>query len=160
MRQRKQIRLSTHQYSSTAWYFITIKTQDGKMLFGSVQNNEIVLNQTGEIVRQEWSHLETRLAFVKLDEFVIMPNHMHGILKIEGSAQISSTKRPSKLLAGSLGAIIGQFKSRTVKRARRMLDAPDFVIWQRNYYERIIRGDTALCRVRRYIRANPIRWLE
>jgi len=131
-----------------------------------------------EAVLAGWQGLPTRFPAVVLDEFVIMPNHVHGIICIVGArhaspllqdANASSARgtlgsadptRPRGAAAGSLGAIVGSFKAAAAKRINAIRKTPRSPVWQRNYYERVIRDEEELSRVRQYIRDNPLRWDE
>jgi REP element-mobilizing transposase RayT len=130
------------------------------------------LNEYGEIVRTEWLQTAVVRPYVVLhpDELVVMPNHVHGIIWIVdanavGATRVGATRRvapttspPRGPEAGSIGAIIGQFKSITAKRINALRDAPGAPVWQRDYYEHIIRDETSLRRIRAYIAANPQQW--
>ncbi len=97
---------------------------------------------------------------VELDIFVIMPNHLHGIILLSDEQERASAPASSTLKAGSLGAIVGQFKSIFSKRIRRLPNAPDHPIWQRNYYESVIRTQKIWDQIRNYVITNPARWFE
>jgi REP element-mobilizing transposase RayT len=179
---RRSIRLRGYDYTRPGAYFVTLVTQGRVCLFGKVEEGEMRLNAAGEIVRQEWLRLPRRFASVKLDAFVIMPNHIHAILvnndlagtirhgnpsdpPVVGATQLPLDRsmdlrggsplpaRPRGPIPGSLGAIIGQFKSRVTKRL-----GLSFPIWQRNYYEHIVRSAAEWERIAGYIRANPANW--
>ena len=118
------------------------------------------------MVADEWQQTAFVRTYVELDAFVVMPNHIHGIIVITDNSPIGRPagsplrKQSTTLQSGSLGAIIGQFKSRVTKRARQLTNPPDYRIWQRNYYEHIIRNETTLNRIRAYIANNPAKWAE
>jgi REP element-mobilizing transposase RayT len=155
------MRARKYDYSGTSAYFVTICADGRQPLFGEIHSGIMGMNEVGCIVVKEWLRTEELRRNVSLDEFIVMPNHFHGILVITVSVQeavpsaTSTTgdppSRPYGLEAGSLGAIIGQFKSAVSKRAGR-------AVWQRNYYDHIIRDDRDLDRIREYIATNPVRW--
>jgi putative transposase len=130
------------------------------------------LNEVGRIVCEEWRRTAEVRADVVVDEFVVMPNHVHGVLALVGAtrrvalgteAALSKGRdgggnRPRGPAPGSIGAIVGQIKSVATKRINRLRGTPGAPIWQRNYYDRIPRTDDALSAVREYIRRNPTDW--
>jgi len=166
---RKITRLASYDYSWPGAYFVTVCTCGKTALFGTVDGQKMRLNRVGEIVAQAWKDLPNHFAHVKLDEFVVMPNHIHGILFIEREDDMNGTDKamdkaglvPTKRFghpgAGSLSTIIGSFKARATRAIRRM--RPDIAsVWQSRFIEHIIRDDEDLCNHRRYIRENPARW--
>jgi len=174
---RRSIRLPGYDYTQPGAYFITIVTHERMPSFGEIVDGEMRLNEYGQIVRAEWFQTAVVRPYVMLhpDEFVVMPNHVHGIIWIVdigaagmvGATRVGATRRvapttptPRGPDAGSIGAIIGQFKSITAKRINALRDTPGAPVWQRNYYEHIIRDDHALARIRAYIQSNPQRWFD
>ena len=149
---RKSIRLSEYDYSFPNWYYITICTHERRNLFGKINNGKMILNKLGNVVEEEWIRTKEIRKYVDLDYYVIMPNHLHGIIIIEQSIEnVGATRRvaqnkedraipriaPTKqtLISNSLGSIIGQFKSKVTKRFKELSGNPELKIWQRNYYE-------------------------
>ena len=189
---RRSIRLPGYDYTQPGAYFVTIVTHDRECLFGEVVDGQMRLNPFGEIVREEWFRTAVVRPYVMLapDEFVVMPNHVHGIIWITGGRgdpvgrpydpvgrphdpmgrphdpvgrphdNDCDDQRPHGPAAGSVGAIIGQIKSIAAKRINALRGTPAAPVWGRNYYEHIIRYETSLNRIRRYIAANPSRWAE
>jgi len=164
---RRSIRLKGYDYSQAGAYFITLCTQDRACLFGKVVNGEMRLNDAGRMVLAEWNRLPERFPQVVLDAFVVMPNHVHGILVITDPAPTVGATVGATLVvaptAPTVGNIIGAFKSRvTVEYIRGVKTSgwPPFRgrLWQRNYYEHIIRNERALNAIRQYIMENPRRW--
>ncbi len=154
---RRSIRLPHYDYTQAGAYFITIVTYRRELLF-----DDPVLRQ---IIETFWRRLPQHLQHVKLDVFVVMPNHFHAILWLLNTDIASSTNDvlppiQSRLLPGSPGAIIGNFKSITTRRANRVRKTPGQPVWQRNYYEHIIRHDKELNAIRQYILDNPANWME
>jgi putative transposase len=156
---RKNIRLKNYDYTQEGAYYITICVHDNKCLFGKIKNEKMNLNVQGEMVQNEWLKTQVIRSNVILDEFVIMPNHFHGILVIVddlGKATRRVAPTSKTLLPNSVGSIIGQFKSAVTKKIRTS-GIPDFK-WQRNYYDRVIRDEKELNAVRKYIFYNPNKW--
>jgi REP element-mobilizing transposase RayT len=167
---RRSIRWKGYDYAQPGAYFVTLCTHERACLFGEVVGGEVVLNHFGQIVWDEWFRTADLRPHVKLfaEEFVVMPNHLHGIVWIVDD--VGATQRvaptdghrgdghPRGPTPGSLGAVIGQFKSAVTRRINVLRDAPNAPVWQRNYYEHVIRTDRALNAIRRYIAENPLRW--
>jgi putative transposase len=168
---RRSIRLKEYDYSSDGGYFITICSHDRACLFGEIVHDEMHLNPYGEIVREEWARTEALRANVILDVFVVMPNHLHGVIflsevpnmsreeSVGATRRVAPTQtRPAGPSSGSISAIVGQFKSVVTKRINQLRNSSEPPIWQRNYYERIIRNEKALDAIRQYIIYNPQMW--
>ncbi len=161
---RKSIRLKEFDYSSAGAYFVTICTHDRECLFGTVADEKIVLNDIGRIVENEWLQTAEIRDNVFTDAYIIMPNHVHGILFIEEMANVGATgpvaptNKPKSLQPNTLGSIIGQFKSVVTKKIRQS-GRINFK-WQRGFYDRVIRNDDELNRIREYIIYNPLKWHE
>ena len=159
-------RLPGWNYAANAHYFVTICTRDRANTLGRIEDDHVILSPAGEIADDEWRKTSAVRPYVGVDEFVVMPNHIHGILIIDRD-QASSPDQPSaetprrgvstsRLASGSLGAIIGQFKSVCTKRIR---DAgmSDFG-WQPRFYDHVIRDEDSFDRIRQYIVDNPLKW--
>ena len=157
---RKDIRIPEFDYSQPGAFFVTIVTKDRKTLFGQVNNGKMVLNNVGKLAEEVWLALATHFPNVELGECVIMPNHVHGIISINVEAtHASPLPRISKGPApGSIGAIIGSFKSAVTKRVHQISKNTNNNLWQRNYYEHIIRNDRDYQAIYEYIHANPLNW--
>jgi putative transposase len=156
--QTETTRLKDWDYSTTGWYFVTICTRNQKPYFGEVIDSEFHFSLAGIIVAEEWVRTEALRPIVSLDEWVIMPNHLHGIIIIE---DVETPRRgvctnASKWKANSLGSIINQFKGACTRRIRKAGNT-DFT-WQSRYFDHIIRNEVALRRIRRYIQENPLKW--
>ncbi|MDH3503539.1 MAG: transposase [Nitrospirota bacterium] len=155
----QSIRLPWWDYSQAGWYFVTICTDDRQCVLGEIVDGAVSLSPTGLIVEEEWRRTATVRKQVELDEFVVMPNHLHGILVINVGAGKTSRRdvsTKSRLTAHSLGAIIGQFKSVCTKRIRGA-GFPQFA-WQARFYEHIIRDESSLGNICQYIVDNPAKW--
>ncbi len=145
---RRSIRLKHYDYRQPGSYYVTICTHEKRCVFGEIKHTIACLNEPGNIAKRNWLALPQRFPTLEMDEYIIMPNHMHGIITITEVS--SSTNAPS------LGQIVQVFKGVTTREIHTTC-LPDFT-WQREYFERIIRKDGDLDRTRQYIMNNPIRW--
>jgi putative transposase len=159
---RKSIRLQGYDYSQPGGYFVTMCTHKKIMLFGHIKNEKMILNPSGTVARGEWLQIKRIFPIVEIyeEEYIIMPNHIHGIVWIRdgGATETVVRRTTSGPKKNSLGAIIGQYKSRVTKRIRHQMNNQGKPIWQRGYYDRIIRSDKDLRSIRRYIELNPFKW--
>jgi len=164
-RRRHTIRLDGYDYAQEGAYFITVCTQRMMCLFGEIVEGEMRINRRGEIVMECWQAIPNHFPQVELDAFVVMPNHIHGILVINvGATHGSPLRGPSQLHKssgpnrGSIGAILAQFKAAVSRRIA--IELGESNLWQRNYYDRIIRDEVEWGNIRAYIETNPLRWAE
>ena len=148
-------RLKNWDYSTAWWYYVTINTKNHVEWFGNVKNKKMYLNDIGKIVENEWLKTELIRKNIELDYYVVMPNHLHGIIIINESVETTRRVVSTTLQPNSLGSIIGQFKSVCTKQIRKF--EPNFK-WQARFYDRIIRNDKELYKIRNYIEQNPLRW--
>ena len=166
---RHSIRLQGYDYTQSGAYFVTLVTYQRNVLFGEIIDGEVKLNRKGEIVQEEWFASVNIRKEIRLhpEEFVVMPNHVHGIVWIEYDTSIAmvvvgangrSPLPHPQMKPRSLGSLIAGFKSSVTKRIRDELNETG--IWQRNYYEHIIRNEKELDAIRRYIESNPLNWSE
>jgi REP-associated tyrosine transposase len=157
---RESLRLKDYDYSGPGAYFVTICTRDRFPLFGDVIEGDMRLSDYGRIVDQEWKISAKIRREITLDAFVVMPNHIHGIIFIEESAVGATGGSPvrSGPRRRSLGSFLSGFKSATTKRINDLQRTPGLSVWQRNYYEHVIRNEQSLHRIREYIANNPGRW--
>ena len=152
---RKNPRLTDYDYTNTGAYFVTICTHQHQLLFGSVRDDRAELNQCGQIAEHAWRDIPMHFPSVHLDEFIVMLNHVHGILFIDGER----ARHASPLQHGpTLGVIIGAYKSATTRQINQTRDTAGAMLWQRNYYEHVIRNDISLAEIRQYIANNPLQW--
>ena len=156
---RRSIRLKGFDYAQENAYFVTICTQNGTCLFGEIMNEQMRLNDAGRVAQMVWKTIPNHFPQVEIDASVVMLNHVHGIIIIVGATH-ASPPRQSGPPKGSLGAIVGSYKSAVSRRINQLHRTPGATVWQRNYYEHIIRNDTALNRLRQYIIDNPARWAD
>jgi putative transposase len=160
---RRSIRLKDYDYSQAGAYFVTICAWNKDCIFGDVENAEIRMNECGQVVRNEWLHTENIRSNVELDAFIVMPNHVHGILVIVEGGRGVLQYAPSKKCGFSspsqtLGSIIRGLKSSATKIINQIRNSHGVPVWQRNYYEHIIRNETELNKIREYIINNPLNW--
>lgn len=157
---RRSVRLPHYDYDQWGAYFVTLCVQDRACLFGAVVRDSMKLNPLGVLASSEWRRTPMVRPNVELDEFVIMPNHLDGIIVITESGRgVSHT--PSEKFhspSQSLGAIIRGFKAATTKRINEVRQTPGAPVWQRNYYEHVIRNESELARIRKYVVNNPLQW--
>jgi REP element-mobilizing transposase RayT len=180
---RRSIRLKGYDYSQAGAYFVTVVAWQREMLFGEIVDGEMVLNRYGQIVLKAWFDLPNHYRHVVLGAFIIMPNHAHGIIVLVdddrrgGSLASGRTSLLDDSLAGTnplpinqtrpyvkpkprhgLPEIVRAFKSFSARRINRLRRTDGIPVWQRNYYEHIIRNDRELDNITRYIESNPLRW--
>ncbi len=160
---RHSIRLQGYDYSQAGAYFVTIVTRDRACMFGHVVDGEMRMNELGKVVRDEWFRSGKIRSELQLnpDEFVAMPNHIHGIVWIVDHEIVRATGRsplPNGPAPRSLASFIAGFKSAVTKRINEQRTMPGVPVWQRNYYEHIVRNDHELDRIREYIVNNPLQW--
>ncbi len=191
---RRSLRLKHYDYSKTGYYFITICAQNRSHLFGEIVDDVMILNVAGEMVNKLWCEIINDFPHVALHEFIIMPNHIHGIIEIVGAESISAQTCMQKNIdytvglrvemdsqradmesrakmesradmesAPTLGKIIQSFKRHTTLQYIEMVKNGillrfDKRIWQRNYYEHIVRDDMDYERISTYIINNPLTW--
>lgn len=148
---RRSIRLKEYDYSAIGAYFVTICAFQRECLFGDVVNGEMRLNECGMIIQDTWDDLPKHYSHVELDQFVIMPNHVHGIVVLNPVTETSSKRH-------GFPEIVRAFKSFSAKHINQLRDNPGCPVWQRNYFERVMRNDTDLSKAREYIVNNPIKW--
>jgi putative transposase len=183
LRGRRSIRLKGWDYSSPGWYFVTLCVQNRESLFGHFTNNIIVLTDSGKMIQSAWLELPGKYPGITRDEFIIMPNHIHAILGLyvgagpracpSGSSDRmdSIVQKNAERTRGaaptnkrlSLPDVIRAFKTWTMRKYSEGISQfnwPEFQkhLWQRNYYEHIIRNERELEQTRQYIRDNPAAW--
>ena len=157
---RRSVRLRSYDYAQTGAYFVTICTHIRELLFYDSQICEILQNQ--------WAISSEMRAEVCLDAFVVMPNHVHGVVWITestgvpnvGAQGLAPLQRAPNVMPRSLGAFVRGFKSAVTREVNALRKTPGIPVWQRNYYEHVIRGEEELERRRQYIADNPAKWDE
>ena len=162
MKTRKIIRKQDADYSAEGWYFITICTKEMECFFGEIDKGVFHANEIGKQANTFWKEIPEHFPMVELGEFIIMPNHIHGIIGIvRPSVRTCHGMSPhknqfSKPIPGSISTIIGQFKS-TLTRWCRTNEFYHFA-WQSRFYDHIIRNDASFDRITEYIKNNPANW--
>ena len=179
---RRSIRIADYDYSTTGVYFVTICIQNRICLFGKTEGGEIQLNEAGYMVHKIWNELPEKYPGVEIDEFIVMQNHIHGIVvlnvgagpcacpdsnkgqpKVEGQAKVKGQPRgvaPTRL---SLPDVVHRYKSFTTSEYRIGVEQLNWIpfpgkLWHRNYYEHVIRNEKELNQTREYISNNPLQW--
>jgi len=171
---RRSIRLPEYDYAQDGWYYMTICSQNHRCLFGEILQEKMILNAARAMIEKWWRKLPEKYPGIQLDEYVIMPNHLHGIIVIVGAApcgrpnpgthSVTESGQPHGVVP-TLGTIIGWFKTMSTNEYIRHVKQngwPAFEkrLWLRNYYEHIIRKGEELNSIRNYIVENPMRWEE
>ncbi len=179
--QRKSIRLKGFDYSQPGGYFVTMCTHRREPILGEIIDGAMQLSELGEIAQMCWKNIPVHFEGVRLDAFQVMPNHLHGILAIEEGpeqrivpAQIvgveyiqlqrtrhdrpAAEHRYQHVIPKSLGSIIRSYKAAVTREARQRAKCGDAPLWQRDFYDRVIRNPGELTRIRRYIENNPLAW--
>ena len=166
---RRSIRLRGYDYSQAGAYFVTVCAHDRMCLFGEIMDGKMHLNDAGRMVEKWWLALNRKFSTMETDEYIVMPNHFHGIVVIVG-ADLCVCPVPVGAHAGvgahtgaPLPAIIQWFKTMTTNEYIRGVKTSGWLpftgkLWQRNYYEHIIRNEESLNHIREYIANNPMQW--
>ena len=144
-RRRKRLRRPGFDYNAPGAYFVTIMTWRSARVLGEILRGRMLLSPVGTIVQQVWHSIPAHRTGVRLDAFVVMPHHIHGIIVIDEGCF-------------TLGEIVNLFKAATTRAVNRERGTPGFLFWQRGFHDRIIRDDVAWVRIARYIDDNPRRW--
>ncbi len=170
---RRSIRLVDYDYAQAGAYFVTVCAEDHLCLFGNVRDGDMWLNDAGEMVQATWDQIPDRYPAVETDAFVVMPNHIHAIIVLSVGAGPCACPDPIGQPRGvaptdgrglSLGDVVQRFKTLTTKRYVDGVKQHGWRVfpgrlWQRNYFEHIIRNDHALDQIRLYIMNNPANWM-
>ena len=177
--QRRSVRLPGYDYAQAGAYCVTICAYQRRSVFGAVVGEEVVLNRWGEVVAKEWERSAAVRRGVEMDAFVVMPNHVHGIVVItggtgdgdvgahcvrpvcpSGACAEGARSAPLRRSPASLASFVAGVKSAVTKRINGIRGGDRTAIWQRNYYEHVIRDEGDLEEIRRYIAENPTHWAE
>ena len=161
---RRSIRLRNYDYATPGMYFLTLCTQHREPWLGKIIDGKFDPTEDGEIAIAAWQSLPQRFPNIRLDAFVAMPNHVHGILEIVN--ELPGTGREMVVRAGrgdpaptmGVGNVVAYFKYQTTKMINQKSGQAGRRIWQRNYWERVVRHDQELTNFRNYIVTNPQRW--
>lgn len=158
---RRSVRLKGYDYTQAGAYFITICSKHGQCIFGHVENGLMILNEWGQIVEQEWQQTAVLRPNVELDVHQVMPNHFHGTLWVIGGTTETAVSPPRQFgqpQKGSLDTIVGAFKSAVTHAINDLRQTRGISVWQRSFYDQIIRNERHLTAVRQYIINNPANW--
>jgi REP element-mobilizing transposase RayT len=155
---RRSIRIPDYDYSQPGYYFVTICTYNKECLFGRIVDGKMVLNEDGKIISKTWLWLSEQYTYIRLHEWIIMPNHLHGIIEYRDDCRGGSRTAPTVIKYKPLGRIIGAFKTVSTNRINTIQNTSDSRLWQRNYWEHVIRDENDLIRVRSYKINNPLKW--
>jgi len=163
---RRSIRIPGGDYSRPGCYFVTICAAFRRNILGAVEDRKVVLSPLGEIVRSCWMRIPEHFPNATINEYVIMPNHLHGIIALGVGAryivpsdpEARARERFQKPTRGSIPTIVRTFKAAVTRNARNELKFGNQMIWQSNYYERVLRDGREVAIAVRYIAENPARW--
>ena len=187
LKERKLNRLAGFDYSNGGYYFVTICTKNRINCFGNIVNEQMMLNAYGQIVEQQWTWLQKQYKYVSLDEYIIMPNHMHGIVVIDrsvgngrdhsgGNSRDHSTENSDHSVGNSRDHSLGNSRDCSLRREKikslsELIGAFKTTSsklihriglnrfeWQKSFYDHIIRNEISLFNIRKYIKNNPIKW--
>lgn len=160
---RRSIRLPGYDYAQAGAYFVTICVQERRCLFGEIADGRMAANPAGKMVEQTWCELVNKYATIKLDAFVVMPNHVHFVVTLTAHQTPGDAVGVGMADRPTLPVAVHWFKSLTTARYRHGVADCHWMpfpgrLWQRNYYEHVIRNDTDMQRIQEYIATNPMRW--
>ena len=179
---RKTLRLSSYDYAQPGAYYVTLCAQRRACIFGRVVDGQMRLNEYGESVTACWLDLPGHYDHVRLDAFVVMPNHVHAVIGLRGNDDtavdqthdntVGAGLRPAPTVADdaatktnavapkrhALPEIVRAFKSFSARHINEIRNSPGAPVWQRTYYEHVVRSESELGRIRAYVRDNPARW--
>jgi putative transposase len=176
--QRRSVRLKDYDYASPGAYFVTLCTWRRELLFGSIVDGVMDLSDIGKIVAEEWQKTAVIREEIRLDEWAVMPNHMHAVVWIarlsaknddghENNVAMNNDaadnvgahgRAPLRRKPRSLGSLVAGFKSAATTRSNTLRVSPGVAIWQRGFYEHVVRNERELAAIRQYIRDNPLKW--
>lgn len=168
-KERRLNRLPEYDYSQSGYYYVTLCTKGKISYFGRVVNENMSLSKIGDIAKSRWQEIPSHYENVRIDQFIVMPNHIHGIIIIDsgdivGTEQCSvptdnaaKTDSEYKRTYGLLSQVIKSFKEAVTKQVRLTEDYRDFA-WQRSFYDHVIRNEVALSKIREYVLLNPAKW--
>ena len=168
---RRSIRLRGYDYSRPGSYYVTLCTQGKEHLFGQILEGEMHRNEWGDHVARCWEWLGQQYPYIALDEWTVMPNHLHGIIVVaegRGASRSAPVNNPARFRRGAsrsaptkrkpLGRLVGAFKTVSTDDINQLRGTPARPLWQRDFYDHIIRNEDELNKIREYIRTNPLRW--
>lgn len=155
---RKRNRLKDYDYDQAGYYFVTFCTRDRQHYFGQVKDSQVSKSLYGEIADHFWRDIPSHYANVEIDEFMVMPNHIHGIIIIHPAANaVQSPVAITSPMYGLLSKVVRAYKEAVTKRIHNQFQDNEFG-WQRSFYDHIIRNDIELQYIQTYISQNPLKW--
>ncbi len=146
---RKSIRLRGYDYSLPGAYFVTINVHDRQKVLSSIVDDQVVLTDLGKIVTETWINLPGHYQKIDIDEFIVMPDHLHGVIVLH-----------ENVTPKSISEIVRGFKTFSAKKINTLKNISGKCFWQRNFYEHVIRDEYDLNRIRQYIHENPLKWFD
>jgi REP element-mobilizing transposase RayT len=156
---RRSIRLKEFDYSQPGSYFVTIVSRNRELLFGEVWDDKLRLNDAGRFVHAAWCDLPNHFTGVSLDAFVVMPNHVHGIIELHDDTSNRAGLKPAPTKSRPrLFQLVRAFKTFSARYVNKLRGTQGAAVWQRNYYEHVVRVEKELDRIREYIVNNPAQW--
>ena len=165
-RRRRALRLKDYDYSQAGAYFVTLCTHLRECIFGSVDRSILRLSDAGLVAKQIWNELPVHYPRVSLDAFIVMPNHVHGVIMFSDEDRfvpkepMERTPQPGRVKMHALPEIVRAFKTFSARAINKHRHSEGESVWQRNYYEHVVRDEKDLNRIRQYIADNPARWSE
>ncbi len=159
---RRSIRLPFYDYGQNGAYFVTVCAAKRRCVFGAVDSDQVRLSTLGRIVAEEWLRTPDIRTGVAIDVIVVMPNHTHAVVVLMNENSQPEEDSPGSFASPrrTLGSIVRGFKASVTTRWNTYCGSPGSRIWQRGYYEHVIRNDESLAEIREYIQGNPVRWME
>jgi REP element-mobilizing transposase RayT len=163
---RKHLRVKQFDYTSNCAYFVTLCTENRRQAFGEINDGKLEPTRRGMIVQECWNDIPNHHPFVQLDAFILMPNHIHGVLVFVGEKPLGpvvatpASPQPPGPAKSSLGSVVGSFKSAVSRKINKLRPHAADGLWQVSFYDHVVRNDRALDRIREYILSNPERWNE
>ncbi len=156
----KTIRIQDFDYKLAGTYFLTICTYKMNCIFGKINNERMILDNCGKIAEKYWLEIPMHFPRAEIDSFIVMPNHIHGIINIiddVGAGHVQpEINKYQRIIPNSIGSMIRSYKSAVTKWIHKNTTINN--VWQRNYYEHIIQNDNELYRIQEYIHYNPLNW--
>ncbi len=165
-RNRKSMRLKGYDYSQAGLYFINICTKNREHIFGIIENGEIIMNEYRNITCNYWNNIPNHYNNVELGEYIVMPNHFHGIVLLNNKIinkpkqDVSKKDAINRTPTVTVGNIVRAFKARCTHTINKMNNNIGISVWQRNYYEHIIRNEKSYHQISEYIKSNSINWQD
>jgi putative transposase len=153
---KKQYRLPYYNYARSGYYFVTICSYNKNEIFSSILDGTVVLTDIGKTIERSWEYIPTSSPFASLDEYIIMPDHLHGIILIDNPNENDTAEVKFEMRKRTLSVVIRTFKAAATASARKIY--PGIDLWQPRFFDRIIRNEHELQRIRKYIVDNPRQW--